>query len=370
MIDFGNINISEAHFGNIELDSIWFGTIKVWPDGTPPVPPTPTVYTFSVSPTALTTDDSAKTVYLTVSTDSPEWSVSAAENWITVNGITGATVEVSIGANSSISDRNGALEFEYAKSSTGGTDTYTVEVAQEGLVIHDNIIIYTATNNQVVTPNITTGYGANIISNTYNDGVGIITFNGAVTAVPDSAFSACTQLYTVEIPKSVTTLGSNAFRDCSGLTDVTVYTGITSIGSYCFWNCSGITSFDIPNTVTVVDARAFGRCQGLTAVTIPSSVTTIGETAFGVTKLYNVSVPNSVTLLGRQAFLDCKSLLSITFGTGITAIENYVVGRCNALATINYNGTKSQWNSLTKGSNWHLNVPATVVHCSNGDVAI
>lgn len=232
-------------------------------------------------------------------------------------------------------------------------------------------IFYDSTDNNIVVPNVLSGFGANIVSNEYiGGGTCKITFDGTVTAIPDSAFSGCTRLVEIEVPDTVQTLGSNAFRGCSGLTDVIVYSGITSIGSYCFWECSGITSFDIPNTVTTIDARAFGKCSGLTTVTIPSSVTTIGETAFGVTNLSSVTIPDSVTSLGQQAFLDCKNLASATIGTGITALSNYVLGRCDALTTINYNGAKSQWNSITKGSNWNLGIPATVVHCTDGEVLL
>ena len=235
----------------------------------------------------------------------------------------------------------------------------------------DRYISYESNDNNIVVPNVLSGFGANIVSNEYmGGGFCQITFDGTVTAIPDSAFSGCTRLIEIEVPDTVQTLGSNAFRGCSGLTDVIVYSGITSIGSYCFWDCSGLTSFDIPNTVTTIDARAFGRCSGLTTVTIPSSVTTIGETAFGVSNLSSVTIPDSVTSLGQQAFLDCKNLASATIGTGITALSNYLFGRCTALSIINYNGTKTQWISITKGANWKVNVPATVVHCTDGDVNI
>ena len=235
----------------------------------------------------------------------------------------------------------------------------------------DRYISYESNDNNIVVPNVLSGFGANIVSNEYmGGGFCQITFDGTVTAIPDSAFSGCTRLIEIEVPDTVQTLGSNAFRGCSGLTDVIVYSGITSIGSYCFWECSGITSFDIPNTVTTIDARAFGRCSGLTTVTIPSSVTTIGETAFGVTNLSSVTIPDSVTSLGQQAFLDCNNLESVTIGTGVTTLNNYLFGRCSALTTIYYNGTKSQWNSITKGSTWNFGIPATVVHCTDGEVIL
>jgi len=33
------------------------------------------------------------------------------------------------------------------------------------------------------------------------------------------------------------------------------------------------------------------------------------------------------------------------------------------LTSISYTGTISQYNSITKGYGWHLNVPATQIYC-------
>jgi hypothetical protein len=38
------------------------------------------------------------------------------------------------------------------------------------------------------------------------------------------------------------------------------------------------------------------------------------------------------------------------------------------LISISYTGKISQWNAITQGAGWNQNIPATVVHCSDGDV--
>jgi hypothetical protein len=45
-------------------------------------------------------------------------------------------------------------------------------------------------------------------------------------------------------------------------------------------------------------------------------------------------------------------------------------GRCVSLNSIIFKGTKTQWEAIEKGANWNFGVPATVVHCSDGDVAL
>lgn len=54
-----------------------------------------------------------------------------------------------------------------------------------------------------------------------------------------------------------------------------------------------------------------------------------------------------VTSIGDGAFCGCKSLTDITF-----------------------QGTIAQWKKITLRDSWKHNIPATVVHCTDGDVEI
>ena len=83
-----------------------------------------------------------------------------------------------------------------------------------------NEIWYTSTYGEVVEPYDTTAFGANIVSNTYENGVGIITFDGDVTSIGDYAFYYCTSLASVTIPDSVTSIGDGAFDYCESLASV------------------------------------------------------------------------------------------------------------------------------------------------------
>jgi len=85
----------------------------------------------------------------------------------------------------------------------------------------NNEIWYTSSDGNVVTPNKTDVFGANIVSNNYENGQGIITFDGTVTSIGGYAFEDCFSLTSVTIPDSVTIIGDYAFRDCSKLTSIT-----------------------------------------------------------------------------------------------------------------------------------------------------
>ena len=103
-------------------------------------------------------------------------------------------------------------------------------------------ITYTSTDGNIVTPYETGGFGANIVSNTYINGQGIITFDASVTKIGNSTFYNCSSLTSVTIPNSVTSIGNSAFSNCNSLTSVTIPNSVTSIGNSAFRNCSSLTS--------------------------------------------------------------------------------------------------------------------------------
>ena len=235
-------------------------------------------------------------------------------------------------------------------------------------------IMYTSSDGNVVTPNITTAFGVNIASNTYVNGQGIITFDGSVTSIGNYAFNNCSSLTSITIPNSVTLIGVWAFYGCSSLTSITIPNSVTSIGSSAFYGCSSLTSvhisdlsawykisftnsyatplyyasklylngklvteLTIPDSVTSIGNYAFYNCTSLTSVTIPNSVTLIGVWAFyGCSSLTSITIPNSVTSIGSSAFYGCSSLSSITIPNSVTSIGSSAFYGCSSLPVIDY----------------------------------
>ena len=86
--------------------------------------------------------------------------------------------------------------------------------------------------------------------------------------------------------------------------------------------------------------------------------------------LQSVIIGKNVATIGYHSFEACTSLTSITIPSSVTCIEGSVFINCTSLTSISYNGTLSEWEKVYKFDYWNENCPATVVHCSDGDVAI
>ena len=204
----------------------------------------------------------------------------------------------------------------------------------------NNKIFYTSTDGQIVTPDIgigeeSKGFGANIVSNTYSGGRGVIVFDGPVTKIGYTAFGRCNTLQTIVIPDSVTSIGRSAFSYCTSLTTITIPDSVTSIGENAFFTCNSLTSITIPNGVTSIDIGVFENCSSLTTITIPDGVTSIGQhTFYGCTSLTSITIPNSVKRIDIGVFERCTSLISITIPFSVRDIEYDAFKDCNQLSEV------------------------------------
>ena len=161
--------------------------------------------------------------------------------------------------------------------------------------IPNNEIWYTSNDGQVINPHESDVFGANIVSNTYENGRGIIKFDGNVTSVGDYAFACCGGLTSIRLPNTVTEIGYDAFEDCQ------------------------FTSFIIPNSVKQIRASAFNK-NPITGITIPESVIDLSSGAFeGCFEL------NSIVVEEGNTIYDSRDNSNAIFHTG----DNILFTACN-----------------------------------------
>ena len=143
-----------------------------------------------------------------------------------------------------------------------------------------NIITYTASNDSVVVPHKADAFGAKLISNTYVNGVGTLTFDAPVTKIGNEAFSGCYRLATIDFPVSVETIGSNAFTACTDLQTIDIPNTVTSIQKLAFFGCSSMTDVRLSDHITEINSQTFASCSALKSITIPAEVNKIDARAF------------------------------------------------------------------------------------------
>lgn len=161
-----------------------------------------------------------------------------------------------------------------------------------------NEIWYTSKDGAIVEPSERAirynGFGenVNIVSNTYQNGKGVIVFSDNVKLIGAMPFKG-SNLTSISIPEGVNEIQMSSFADCTNLSSITIPRGVTKIGTRAFYNCTSLISIVIPNSVISIEEGAFYNCTSLTSIAIPypSDIVT--------------------TLIGDKAFYNCTSLTSI-----------------------------------------------------------
>lgn len=255
-----------------------------------------------------------------------------------------------------------------------------------------------------------------------------IEIGNSVEIIDIGAFYGCRSLTSIVIPDSVQTIGGDAFGQCYALTNVIIGKSVVSIGGLAFSECNityievdekneyyqsvngnlytkdmktliqyavnkNDTSFKIPDTVTTIEDYAFCYGKSLTSIVIPDSVTSIGNYAFadctalasinipnsvatiGYSAFYNcdslktITVPNNVSEINKETFCSCSSLESITIPNSVTYISEEALGYCSVLKRIDFQGTKQEWNDITKHYKWNYKSGSYVVYCTDGTIS-
>lgn len=215
-------------------------------------------------------------------------------------------------------------------------------------IIPNNQIWYTATAK--VEPYNADAFGATIVSNEWNSstGKGIITFDGDIIKIEDSAFILCKSLTDITIPESVMSITGAAFDSCSNL--ITVYCHSTIPPSASSTPFNEVCTIYVPNSAVAAYKVAYGwtTCKdkiegydfGIVETKIPNNEiwykTTDGNTIGLLSNNFNVGIKSNTYENGKGVIvfeeditaINCNSfnsplIVSLTLPDCLTEFDKY-----------------------------------------------
>ncbi len=152
------------------------------------------------------------------------------------------------------------------------------------------------------------------------------------------------------VPASVTSIGGTAFCACENLQSINMPTGLKIIEVLGFQGLTGLSSLDLSSCseLTSIGDFAFALCTGLKSINLPASLTSIGRLPFArCASLKNISVAvgntkylsESGILFSKDktmliAFPAAKADSSYTIPASVTSIEMWAFYNCIGLKSI------------------------------------
>ena len=154
---------------------------------------------------------------------------------------------------------------------------------------------------------------------------------------------------TITVKDGTETIADGVFDEKEELVGVVLPNSVKKIGSGAFYGCPNLSSINIPDSVEYVGNQAFQGTAWLNNQN--DGVVYIGKILY----CYKGEMPSNTTITVKEGttsiagicFAECTNLISITIPKSVTYIGMGAFFMCDNLKTINYKGSKEDWNNIT-----------------------
>ena len=163
---------------------------------------------------------------------------------------------------------------------------------------------------------------------------GEITVDERTDIIGHEAFSE-SKVTKITLPEGLTSIEYSAFSNCTNLTELNIPRGVTEFNKDMFWK-TALKSLTFPEDSPYISENgivynkdktellfAIGYING--KLVIPEGVKSIGRSAFEqIETISEVEFPKSLVSIGDSAFLACSGIRSIIIPENVTSIGDFV----------------------------------------------
>ena len=167
----------------------------------------------------------------------------------------------------------------------------------------------------------------------------------SVETIGSRAFYGCRNLKKITLPSALKTLSLNTFTYCTSLSDVYLPASLTDIGSNIFFQCSSLTN--IYYAGSLAQWSQINVDKGFLSVCSANLITT------DYTVYFNDESPDFFSLIKKVTITQYKGTENTTAipetigGWPVTKIEENAFNNNTNLETVNFSGSKTQWDNIT-----------------------
>lgn len=199
-----------------------------------------------------------------------------------------------------------------------------------------------------------------------------------VTEIAKGAFKDCTQLNTVNLPRTIKKINAGAFTGCVNVENLSLPYGIEEIDDEAFNGCTALKTVTLPGSITRIGNKAFFGCAALENIAFPDNSVDIGADAFantawiqgqsaeylikcntllrysgskkdivipegveiistafaGRTDITSVQIPKTAQRITRNAFQGCTGLTAVEIGNAVNEIGDFAFSGCTGLVAV------------------------------------
>ena len=172
-------------------------------------------------------------------------------------------------------------------------------------------------------------------------------------SIPACFVQGCTNLTNLQINSNkIYTIGMYAFSNCTALESIVLPKNLKKIMSYAFNNCTNLTDIQFPDKDFVVEHYSFKNAKFINDntdeffvigdgvlisykgnsenVQVPEGVKRIGDAFTNHTEIVSVSLPDSLLYLSEGSFYGCTSIENLVIPNSVQTIDAEAFsGLCN-----------------------------------------